>query len=311
MTASSALLYPEQPIVQMQSTKTCECKTCLSDGAPQSASNFSKNRKMRDGLDRWCKTCRDTYNSDWREKKRKSRVKKEKLIEYVRVCIICGIEQSTDKFQPNSSGVPQTRQCNKCRAAKAKAKKPPNNNNRGCQNVIDDQKMCSKCREWKPLITFYKNLKYISGYSPQCKKCQRKYYWENRDHYLSAWQERISTEGDKIKKRQKDWYMNNPDKNREHSRKANLKRFGVDEEWYENTLRAQGGKCAICRSLDSRSGVGRRFAIDHDHNCCPEGRACDRCRRGLLCFPCNTRLKHVESGWANAAMEYLQLSRVS
>ena len=47
--------------------------------------------------------------------------------------------------------------------------------------------------------------------------------------------------------------------------------------------------------------------IDHDHTLgChqEEKRACDRCRRGLLCRQCNTALGYIE-GYTDLARAYL------
>jgi hypothetical protein len=63
---------------------------------------------------------------------------------------------------------------------------------------------------------------------------------------------------------------------REQSRRAKLQRsFGITVEQYDRMLRAQDGKCALCR----RPPKSIRLAVDHDHR---TGRV-----RGLLCFRCN------------------------
>lgn len=56
-----------------------------------------------------------------------------------------------------------------------------------------------------------------------------------------------------------------------------LRKHGVDESWYDRTLAAQGGRCAICGT--SNPGRKRRFKIDHDHATAEV--------RGLLCHHCN------------------------
>ena len=41
--------------------------------------------------------------------------------------------------------------------------------------------------------------------------------------------------------------------------------------------------CFVCHSFDM-------LRVDHDHNCCPENKSCDKCVRGILCHKCNTAL---------------------
>jgi hypothetical protein len=86
----------------------------------------------------------------------------------------------------------------------------------------------------------------------------------------------------KAKRRASDWYYADPDR----ARKSALLRKGVTPELYDALLEKQGGKCAICGT--DKPGHGNRFfSIDHDHNCCPDRKACKLCVRGLLCSPCN------------------------
>ena len=68
----------------------------------------------------------------------------------------------------------------------------------------------------------------------------------------------------------------------------NLKRNGLTAEQFDARLASQGGRCANpgCRT-DNPGGKGR-FHIDHDHDCCPKGKSCSKCIRGLLCHDCNT-----------------------
>lgn len=50
---------------------------------------------------------------------------------------------------------------------------------------------------------------------------------------------------------------------------------------YQALVDDQQGACAICKSTSAR------LVIDHDHSCCPAGKSCPECRRGLLCDTCN------------------------
>ena len=54
------------------------------------------------------------------------------------------------------------------------------------------------------------------------------------------------------------------------------KTYGISAAEYDALYKAQGGRCAICRTA---TGKARRLAVDHDHK---TGEV-----RGLLCKPCN------------------------
>lgn len=53
------------------------------------------------------------------------------------------------------------------------------------------------------------------------------------------------------------------------------------------------GSCPLCGVDFDRSSRGAMPCIDHDHSCCPPARSCHKCRRGLICFNCNTVLGKV------------------
>ena len=60
------------------------------------------------------------------------------------------------------------------------------------------------------------------------------------------------------------------------------KKFGLSRAEYDGMLRHQGGRCAICGSLDPGTNAKGQFCVDHDH---ATGEV-----RGLLCNRCNTGL---------------------
>lgn len=83
-----------------------------------------------------------------------------------------------------------------------------------------------------------------------------------------------------------------------------LARYGLTQEQFDFLLQEQGYACAMCFTPFEGS---QPVFIDHDHNlgCHPEEkRACDRCRRGLLCLRCNTALGYIER-YSELARAYL------
>lgn len=76
-----------------------------------------------------------------------------------------------------------------------------------------------------------------------------------------------------------------------------LRKYGVTQEWFDATLAAQGGRCAICLT-DAPGGKG--WAIDHCHN---GGGA-----RGVLCPNCNSAigLLKEDTGAIRRAIDYLE-----
>lgn len=85
------------------------------------------------------------------------------------------------------------------------------------------------------------------------------------------------------------WAARNPEGLKAAYRRANLKsHFGLSELQLAEMVAAQGSRCRICES-DEPGGAGR-WAIDHDHSCCPGKKTCGQCIRGLLCTSCNMGL---------------------
>lgn len=64
-------------------------------------------------------------------------------------------------------------------------------------------------------------------------------------------------------------------------RRAGL--YGMTRPEMDQFIASFGGRCAICSGAEPRD----RWAIDHDHTCCPGAQSCGRCVRGLLCARCN------------------------
>lgn len=58
----------------------------------------------------------------------------------------------------------------------------------------------------------------------------------------------------------------------------------LTEANFNAMVEAQEGKCALCEE------PAERLFVDHDQSCCPSGRSCVKCRRGLVCSQCRSGL---------------------
>ncbi len=115
-------------------------------------------------------------------------------------------------------------------------------------------KQCSRCKEEKTLDNFYTRKSGVkAGMSyPHCVACAAK-------------------DGAKRYQRRKETAL--VDVRRDHLRR----RYGINEDQYEELLENQGGCCPICFKTPDKQK--NRFAVDHDH---VTGEI-----RGLLCTFCN------------------------
>src|SRR4051812_15117577 len=161
-------------------------------------------------------------------------------------------------------------------------------------------KKCKHCGELKSLDEFYGDGAARDGHRPECKVCtaarRKRWYDQNREREI----ERVRR-----------WARANPERVRataeaakasgrkkQTDRRSYLKRkYGVTPEWYDQTLEAQGGGCAIC-GRPPRDDIS--LHVDHDHT---TGKL-----RKLLCFPCNNLLGDVADDAARlrSAAEYLE-----
>lgn len=113
---------------------------------------------------------------------------------------------------------------------------------------------CSKCKIHKQRDRFYRNT---YGGSPRqpCKECHRA-------------------------ARRKD-YAENGGIDQSYAQVLR-DRYGMTLEEYNEKVRTQGNRCAVCRRPESdktRDGKPRRLTVDHDH--------ATNTVRGLLCKRCN------------------------
>ena len=112
-------------------------------------------------------------------------------------------------------------------------------------------KTCSRCTESKSVDQFHADKRRKDGYRSACKQCMKASH---------------NTE------KAKEYWL--------------VKNFNITVSQYNVMLANQNYLCAGCGV--NQKDEARAFAVDHDHNCCPDnGRSCGKCIRGLLCFKCN------------------------
>jgi hypothetical protein len=148
--------------------------------------------------------------------------------------------------------------------------------------------LCNRCKNPKDYII--KSGKRAGKYHTYCRACLAKQVFD--------WTQRNRA---RAQKQQKAWWDAHP----EAKLRAQMKRYGKDENWYAEQLAKQRGVCGVCRKPERRTNPGRRgrkglrLSVDHQHN---TGKV-----RGLLCNACNRSLASLENqGWLTAAYEYLK-----
>lgn len=192
---------------------------------------------------------------------------------------------------------PYYRKCNRC-------------SNRFPVPMLDDNRkhpkvICNECNA-KDART------HRAKYPERSREYAREYRKKNRERILETQKARYASNPERHRATNRAWGASNRSRVSKMNLVKRLRSFGVDITWYEETLKSQNGGCAICGSLSSKGTTkNAKFAIDHDHSCCPDKKACDKCRRGLLCFPCNTILARIEGDWLASALNYLHKFKVN
>lgn len=126
-------------------------------------------------------------------------------------------------------------------------------------------KTCKNCNEPKGLFEFYAHPTTKDRLFLRCKECE--------------------------KARAKADYRSNPSKARDRKLKNS---YGLDREAFDDMIRNQENRCAICETEMSRPHV------DHDHKSLKV--------RGLLCNHCNLGLGHFfdNTQLLAKALQYLE-----
>jgi hypothetical protein len=127
------------------------------------------------------------------------------------------------------------------------------------------------------------------------KEASREWRLANLEKFKQRQKEWKRANPEYFKQRSKEWKEANPEKAKQHRRKQTLKRHGWTPEMLVQTLREQGGRCAICRLPMNPP------CADHKHVTPPEPRA-------LLCINCNTMIGQAQENpeTCRAAADYLE-----
>lgn len=140
-------------------------------------------------------------------------------------------------------------------------------------------KICTSCKEEKPLSEYYNSKIYKDGKGYRCKVCDA---IARKDYEKRHRRTRLS-----------------------NSRKANRKsKYGLTEDDFKNLKESQRGLCGICGVRMEEYGhvkhKSNTFCVDHDH--------ITNEVRGLLCANCNRGLGLFKDSVSNliSAIRYLR-----
>ncbi len=168
--------------------------------------------------------------------------------------------------------------------------------------AVGDQKFCPKCEETKHVDNFTKDAKTSDGLDIWCKSC-KKTYNDSPAAKESARRWYYEGSGRSIKSSYQKSGKPRSRKKAEPYRSQVLRRkYGITVSDYEEILKNQEYKCAICKTYNPGKRRGS-WPIDHDHK---TGKV-----RGLLCWSCNSALGLLKDSYelCEKAAEYLRKSK--
>lgn len=196
-------------------------KECVSCKTLKPLEDYSKSKKEKDGLKRYCKNCASEMNKRYREKHRKVINERNKV------------------------WYEKTREQKNQRTREALKKK---------------KKTCSYCKELKPINDFYKRGnggfygeckschkikvdKYTAANREKVLSRKKKYYKENRDYHLAYFKTYSIENSKRNVERARRWNINNPERSKELFRLAFHRRKARMDELESSFTRLQWKDC--------------------------------------------------------------------
>lgn len=143
-------------------------------------------------------------------------------------------------------------------------------------------KVCSRCKERKPVSNFTPRSDRVNQRHSFCKPCQRAYVRERKAN--NGAQQRYY-------QRHKERILSDPKRRRAHKDNWLWTRYRIRLVDAERLVEEQNGLCAICKQVPvaivGQYGVGRGNGshVDHDH--------VTGAVRGILCLQCNFLLGYA------------------
>jgi hypothetical protein len=279
------------------------CTKC--GGDPQPLDHFYKSSETKDGRVSRCKKC---TNQDTQERQQKRHIPDD-ISSLTRICSKCGgMKPLSDFHKSKNSPDGRVSICKICRSIRKPKISKVAPISRVCSHPA-----CDFIGILQPIENFPLRKSARDGHSRRCtsceKKAQEKWVKNNiekvRAKARKAERKKTLEHPDRFKGVYQKMKETNPEAIRKQIIRLGFYKFRVTQQWFDDKLASQNGKCAIC-GTEKENQQWARFCIDHDHSCCGKYKACDKCRRGLLCHKCNIKLGMIEDvEWITLAVAYL------
>jgi len=182
----------------------------------------------------------------------------------------------------------------------------------GVSYIIKEQKPCKRCWKVLPLSEFSPNKVCRDGHKNVCRNCSKEIY--SKKKVVCNISEKECNRCGKTKSISEF----NKNKNEKYGLTASCKqclknapkmrRYGINQEEYDELLAYQGNVCAICGKtelvIDKRTGKKRDLSIDHCHETNKvRGILCSSCNRGIGFFFDNPKILRIAADYLDMASQ--------